>query len=571
MKFGKKLLTIGLTILMLLGAVAIMTVIAGAEETQPALRVAYCNLSYKDNVYIKYAVKADNVADFDDVKLLIWINPQSEYVLGTQSDVLEPLYTEKINGVDHIIYDYTKLAARQMTDVVYARACVEVDGEVYYSPLNKYSVLQYAYNMLGKTAAGSNNAKLKQLLTDMLTYGASAQNYAGYQTDRLATMEFYQVVLKGGALDDTCKHGLYLPGDQIVLHAPATDGTGGTFAYWTDINGSRVTLNSKNELTVGDVNNAYTPVYLKYSVGLEFESNGDGTCCLIGMGDCTDTAIVIPMRSPEGDLVTEIASSVFRDQPITSVTLPESLTDILRRAFMGCTSLTDVYYDGSEAQWSEVNIASGNEPLEEATVHFGVKTIYTVTFVDYNGKVLKKTTVVKGEAATAPVVPKREGFAFIGWDQSFESVEANLKVTAVYKQTVLPVLSVENVTVNKTAGTVDVAVSIKNNSGLAALRFLVDYDSDRLTLTKVNLSEIDNTYLTAPEPFGTPQAIMLMSPLKDTFYDGTIAVLTFELADAVEVGDVLSVELILDEENIIDSQFNPVEIDVAHGSVTVTN
>lgn len=571
MKFRKRLLTIGLTALMILSAVALMTVIAGAEETQPTLRVAYCNLSYKDNVYIKYAVKADNVADFDDVKLLIWINPRTEYVLGTQDDTLEPLYTDKIGGVEHIIFDYTKLAARQMTDVVYARAYVEVDGEVYYSTLNKYSVLQYAYNMLGKTAAGSNNAKLKQLLTDMLTYGASAQNYAGYQTDRLATMDFYQVVLKGGALDDTCKHGLYLPGDKVVLHAPATDENGGTFAYWTDINGSRVTLNSKNELTVGDVNNAYTPVYLKYSVGLEFESNGDGTCCLIGMGDCTDTAIVIPMRSPDGDLVTEIASSVFQDQPITSVTLPESLTDIARRAFMGCTSLTDVYYDGSEAQWSEVNITSGNEPLKEATVHFGVKTIYTVTFVDYNGKVLKKTTVVKGEAATAPVVPEREGFAFIGWDQSFESVEANLKVTAVYKQTVLPVLSVENVTVNKAAGTVDVAVSIKNNSGLAALRFLLDYDSDLLTLTKVNLSEIDNAYLTAPEPFGAPQAIMLMSPLKDTFYDGTIAVLTFELADAVEVGDVLSIELILDEENIIDSQFNPVEIDVAHGSVTVTN
>jgi hypothetical protein len=151
MKFGKRLLTIGLTTLMLLSAVILMTVIAGAEDTQPALRIAYCNLSYKDNVYVKYAVKADNVADIGDVKLLIWINPQTEYVLGTQDDTLDPLYTEKINGVEHIIYDYTKLAARQMTDVVYARAYVEIDGEVYYSPLNKYSVLQYAYNMLGKT------------------------------------------------------------------------------------------------------------------------------------------------------------------------------------------------------------------------------------------------------------------------------------------------------------------------------------------------------------------------------------------------------------------------------------
>jgi hypothetical protein len=150
-------------------------------------------------------------------------------------------------------------------------------------------------------------------------------------------------------------------------------------------------------------------------------------------------------------------------------------------------------------------------------------------------------------------------------------VETNLKVTAVYNQTILPVLSAETVTINKAAGTVDVAVSIQNNSGLAALRFLLDYDSDLLTLTKVKLSDIDHTYLTAPEPFRTPQPIMLMSPLEDTYYNGTIAVLTFELTDAVEIGDVISLELILDEENIIDGEFNPVEIDVAHGSITVTN
>jgi hypothetical protein len=269
--------------------------------------------------------------------------------------------------------------------------------------------------------------------------------------------------------------------------------------------------------------------------------------------------------------VTEIADEVFCARGIYSVVLPNTVEKIGHRAFMGCSSLTDVYFDGSEAQWNEVNISSGNDALEDAHIHFGVKTIYTVTFVDYNGNVLKKTTVVKGEAATAPAVPEREGFAFVGWDQSFDCVETNLKVTAVYNQTILPVLSAETVTVNKAAGTVDVAVSIQNNSGLAALRFLLDYDSDLLTLTKVKLSDIDHTYLTAPEPFRTPQPIMLMSPLEDTYYNGTIAVLTFELTDAVEIGDVISLELILDEENIIDGEFNPVEIDVTHGSITVTN
>jgi uncharacterized repeat protein (TIGR02543 family) len=40
---------------------------------------------------------------------------------------------------------------------------------------------------------------------------------------------------------------------------------------------------------------------------------------------------------------------------------------------------------------------------------------YTVTFVDWNGDLLKKETIVHGNAATAPADPEREGYSFIGW------------------------------------------------------------------------------------------------------------------------------------------------------------
>ena len=42
----------------------------------------------------------------------------------------------------------------------------------------------------------------------------------------------------------------------------------------------------------------------KYSEGLKFTSNGDGTCSVSGIGTCTDTEIVIPPVSPMGDAVT---------------------------------------------------------------------------------------------------------------------------------------------------------------------------------------------------------------------------------------------------------------------------
>ena len=64
------------------------------------------------------------------------------------------------------------------------------------------------------------------------------------------------------------------------------------------------------------------PSDLKASEGLEFESNGDGTCTLVGMGVCTDSDLVIPTESPDGDTVTLIEEYAFMSlEDVDSVTL----------------------------------------------------------------------------------------------------------------------------------------------------------------------------------------------------------------------------------------------------------
>lgn len=57
-------------------------------------------------------------------------------------------------------------------------------------------------------------------------------------------------------------------------------------------------------------------------------------------------------------------------------------------------------------------------------------TPYTVTFVDYDGTVLKTETVISGNSATAPNAPSRTGYEFIGWDKNFTNITNNLTVTA---------------------------------------------------------------------------------------------------------------------------------------------
>lgn len=53
-----------------------------------------------------------------------------------------------------------------------------------------------------------------------------------------------------------------------------------------------------------------------------------------------------------------------------SYIIPDSVTSIEYGAFSGCTSLTDVYYTGTEEQWNEINIEGDNEALLNATIHY---------------------------------------------------------------------------------------------------------------------------------------------------------------------------------------------------------
>ena len=57
----------------------------------------------------------------------------------------------------------------------------------------------------------------------------------------------------------------------------------------------------------------------------------------------------------------------------------------------------------------------------------------TVTFVDWDGTILKTENIEVGGTATAPADPVRNGYNFIGWDIDFSNVLENLTVTAQYE------------------------------------------------------------------------------------------------------------------------------------------
>ena len=63
----------------------------------------------------------------------------------------------------------------------------------------------------------------------------------------------------------------------------------------------------------------------------------------------------------------------------------------------------------------------------------GKKDQYAVVFKDEDGTILITEVVSHGKKATPPVVPEKEGKEFVKWDVSFEKIEKDTVVTAVFE------------------------------------------------------------------------------------------------------------------------------------------
>ena len=96
-----------------------------------------------------------------------------------------------------------------------------------------------------------------------------------------------------------------------------------------------------------------------YSTGLAFRSNGDGTCALVGLGECTDSYLLIPPQSPTGDVVSEILPGALRTDSVSAVEIPASVRVLSADSFAGCTRL------------AHVRIATGNKSflLEDGVLY----------------------------------------------------------------------------------------------------------------------------------------------------------------------------------------------------------
>ena len=115
----------------------------------------------------------------------------------------------------------------------------------------------------------------------------------------------------------------------------------------------------------------------------------------------TDTVVVIPSKI-NGVTVTTIGTDAFLGLNITSVTIPDSVTEIGANAFAGCTNLTSVTYGGD---WSNLTIQSGNPAVQDAAN----APLFDFEFILNNTAVVVTNYKYNGAAADVTIPSRYQG------------------------------------------------------------------------------------------------------------------------------------------------------------------
>ena len=143
---------------------------------------------------------------------------------------------------------------------------------------------------------------------------------------------------------------------------------------------------------------------------------------------CTELKkIIFPLN------VESVGSYCFsRDTALKFISFIGEAPSIGVGAFKDVVSVA--YYRGGSS-WTADKLQNYGGSLTWEVLGGGiVVNTYDVTFVDYDGTILKTERVEAYDAATAPAAPTRAGYIFIGWDKDFSCVMEDMTVTALYEK-----------------------------------------------------------------------------------------------------------------------------------------
>ena len=147
-------------------------------ETKPAdLAFAGASVALQSDLTIYYKVKESYFTEMGYTDPYVMVVDGGVEVILRDYTVQDGLYS----------FAYRNIAPHRIGDNITATLYATYEGDVYASEVKEYSVADYCYNMLSKTAAMEGYETFSTLLVDLLLYGGKTQQYMSYRLDSLCT------------------------------------------------------------------------------------------------------------------------------------------------------------------------------------------------------------------------------------------------------------------------------------------------------------------------------------------------------------------------------------------------
>ncbi|MBQ6551148.1 MAG: leucine-rich repeat protein [Lachnospiraceae bacterium] len=133
------------------------------------------NCEFASNIALHYIVPQAELSGFDSFKLVV---EMEKYEVGATEPTLKEYTITKwseytLGGEPYYQFIFPGIFAAEMGNQIYATVVAEKGSTEYRSAVDVYSVKDYAYNRLGRTASST----YRTFLVDMLNYGAAAQTH----------------------------------------------------------------------------------------------------------------------------------------------------------------------------------------------------------------------------------------------------------------------------------------------------------------------------------------------------------------------------------------------------------
>ena len=140
-----------------------------APEVVQTLKPGH-SLNLQSNISINYMVSSATLAGYDSYEIKCYIGDKPAQVKVEEKD-------------GYVYFILTDINALQMNEMVRAEVYAYKDGKTYVSPLDEYSIVTYATNMMSRAAVPQ---QVKRMCAALLRYGAASQIYMNYNVDNLA-------------------------------------------------------------------------------------------------------------------------------------------------------------------------------------------------------------------------------------------------------------------------------------------------------------------------------------------------------------------------------------------------